>query len=236
MLAFTRSDYVKLSLFDARRVSESIAVIFDLDGVLVDSKEFHWESWQRLAPELDFPITREGFLKTFGMPNKGVIDGMSGRTFSESEISRIAKRKEELYREAIRGKFVGLPGAVELVRTLRQMKIPLAVGSSAPAENVELVLSELKIRDCFDAVVKDGDYKNGKPAPDVFLTAAKNLNVSPSQCIVIEDAVHGVEAAKAAGMKCIAVTTTTTAEALKGADLIIADLSDQRANHFLSHY
>ncbi|NCO33146.1 MAG: hypothetical protein AUJ92_06375 [Armatimonadetes bacterium CG2_30_59_28] len=202
------------------------AVIFDLDGVIVDSAEPHFISWQRLARENGLGMSAELFHETFGQPNSQVLPRLFDRYLCKSEIDRYSHRKEELYRDIVREAVVVFPGALDLIHKLKSAGHRLAMGTSAPPENVELVVELLELGDVFDAMVTSRDVAHGKPNPEVFTIAAERLGTPPGRCVVIEDAIAGVEAARAAGMTCIAVTTTHPAESLQEADWIVGSLED----------
>jgi len=200
-------------------------VIFDLDGVLVDSSRLHRESWDVMGKELGFEMTDDLFWRTFGMPNRQILPLLLGRVPDEAEMQKLSDRKEEIYRQLARGRIRPLPGAVELVREVAADGFRVALGSSTPWSNIDVVLEALGIRDCFEHIVCSDDVTHGKPHPEVFLKAADKLGLPPHKCVVIEDAVVGVQAAKAAGAKCLAVTTTHPAEALSEADRVVPDLT-----------
>jgi beta-phosphoglucomutase family hydrolase len=200
-------------------------VIFDLDGVLVDSSRLHRESWDVMGKEYGFEMTDELFWKTFGMPNRQILPLLLGRVPDEAEMQKLSDRKEEIYRHLARGRIRPLPGAVELVRAVAADGFRVALGSSTPWSNIDVVLEALGIRDCFEHIVCSDDVTHGKPHPEVFLKAADKLGLPPKKCVVIEDAVVGVQAAKAAGARCLAVTTTHPAEALSEADRVVPDLT-----------
>ena len=202
----------------------SRAVIFDMDGVLVDTARPHYESWVAVGRRRGVEITWEQFHDTFGQPNHQIIPRLFGPGLSADDVRRIDDRKEAAFREIFRHSVRPLPGVVELVRGLHEGGWRLAVGSSAPPENIELVLDALGVAGCFGAVVCARDVERGKPAPDVFLKAARVVGVEPPRCLVIEDAPAGVQAAHAAGMVCLALTTSHPAEALRGADSVMASL------------
>jgi beta-phosphoglucomutase len=202
------------------------AVIFDLDGVLIDSGAAHHESWRLLAAELGQEVTADQFVASFGRQNRDIIPMLFGGGDDDARIRRLSERKEVLYRELVRGRIPAVPGAVALVRDCRRSGLKLAVGSSAPVENIDLALGEMGIAECFDAVVHDGDVTRGKPDPGVFLIAAEWLGVPPEACVVIEDAPSGVQAALAAGMKAVGLTTYHTADQLAAAHLVIEHLAD----------
>ncbi|MHB1034552.1 MAG: HAD family hydrolase [Pirellulales bacterium] len=204
------------------------AVIFDLDGVLVDSYPAHFESWQILLAPLGLAMSDAQFAATFGQTNREIITGLWGpNRFSAEEISAIGHRKEELYRQILAQRFPAMPGGRELVGALCEAGFAVAIGSSAPPENVALTLDHLDNREAFGAVVTGADVRRGKPDPAVFLTAAERLGVPPADCVVVEDAPVGVAAAKAAGMVSIAlVSTGRTRAAVAEADLVVDSLDE----------
>lgn len=202
------------------------AVLWDMDGVLVDTGSFHRQAWEALSEEAGLAMSHEDFRRTFGWRNEEIVRELLGPGVSDQRVAELGGRKEELYRDAVRGKVSALPGATELLRRLRRAGFRQAVASSAPRANIELILEELEIAGDFDAVLCDRDVDRGKPDPQIFLRAAARLGVVPWRCLVIEDAVMGVRAAKRAGMACLAVTTTHSAEGLAEADWVAASLED----------
>jgi beta-phosphoglucomutase family hydrolase len=209
------------------------AVLWDMDGVLVDTGNFHFIAWKKMFDELGLPFDREDFRKTFGMNNTGILEWMYGRKPEAEEISRISDKKELLFRESIKGKAELLPGVLSWLKQLQAWGIKQAITSSAPPENIDFLVAELKIAEFFDAIVSGFDLP-GKPNPDVFLKAANILQVRPKNCVVIEDAIAGVEGAKRAGMKCIAVTTTNPADRLAKADYVVRNLGKMSEDDFLA--
>jgi len=200
------------------------AVLWDMDGVLVDTEPFHWQAWEKLSREAGFPMSYEDFQRTFGWRNEEILRELLGPNIPDQRVAELGDRKEELYRDAVRGRVKPLPGAIELLRKLREAGVRQAIASSAPRANIELILGELGIKGDFDAVLCERDVERGKPDPQIFLQAAGRLGVVPSRCLVIEDAVMGVQAARRAGMACLAVTTTHPAEGLREADEVVASL------------
>lgn len=186
------------------------AVIFDVDGVLVDSYHAHLESWQATAREHEVPFTREDFARTFGRTSRDIIRLLwpNGETLSDEAIRIIDDRKEALYREIVVQAFPAMDGAGELIRGLHQAGFRIAAGSSGPPENVQLAVERLGMAHAFGALVTGMDVTRGKPDPQVFLLAAERLGTPPARCVVVEDAPAGVEAAHRAGMKCVGVIST----------------------------
>lgn len=198
-------------------------VIWDMDGVLVDTGEFHFQAWSRALPEHGIPFTRESFRATFGMNNAGILTVLLGQTPAPELLTEISDRKEQLFRQAVRGGVQPLPGVLAWLERLKAAGMRHAIASSAPPANIDALVDELGLRTYFDAIVSGFDLP-GKPDPAVFLKAARLIGVVPQRCVVVEDAVAGVGGARRAGMKCIAVTTTSPAQALKGADVIVERL------------
>lgn len=201
-------------------------VIFDMDGVLVDSYRAHFESWLMLCREQGLQMTEADFVATFGRTSREVIRHLwSDRAFDDSAIAALDDRKEALFRELLRHDFPAMDGAVALIDCLHDAGFRLAIGSSAPRENVEVVLEQLARRGAFQAAVTGDDVTRGKPDPQVFLLGAERLGLPPSRCLVIEDAPLGVTAARAAGMRCVGVASTgRSAESLAEADLVVRRL------------
>jgi beta-phosphoglucomutase len=209
-------------------MSDTPAVIFDMDGVLVDTFRAHYESWRRVGADEGRRITRQEFAATFGRTSREVIASwQGGGRYTEAEIAALDYRKEAIFRELLARDFPVMPGAVALLRSLRQAGFALGVGSSGPPPNVELVLDRLDARELFGAVITGGDVTRGKPDPQVFLLAAERLGVRPDRCAVVEDAALGIEAARAAGMAAVGfVSTGRTREELAGADLVVGRMGE----------
>jgi beta-phosphoglucomutase family hydrolase len=201
------------------------AVIWDMDGVLVDTGEFHFQSWVATLPEYGIEFSREDFRTTFGMNNEGILRLFLGERFTKDLYTEISDRKERNFRKTIRGKVQLFTGVLTLLKALRHANISQAVGSSAPYENIDAIVRELKLSPYFQTLVSAVGMPS-KPDPSVFLTAAAKLGTPPGDCLVVEDAIAGVEAAHRAGMKCVAVTTTNPASALQRADVIIDHLDN----------
>jgi beta-phosphoglucomutase len=182
------------------------AVIWDVDGTLVDTAELHFLAWEELCRDVGRSFSRAEFAATFGRRNPEILQQLLGESLGEAEMADLADRKEGLYRSAARRGVNLLPGVRGLLDGLRAAGFLQAIGSSAPRANLDLILELTDSRRYFQAVVSSEDTQRGKPDPQVFLVAADRLGVPPRRCVVVEDAVAGVEAAKAGGMKCIGVT------------------------------
>jgi len=199
------------------------AVLWDMDGTLIDSEELHWHAWRETMLAEGVKISREQFRSTFGQRNDVIIPSWLGQNTTPNEIQRVGDDKEQNYRQLVRQHGVALtPGATEWVRQLRADGWLQAVASSAPRMNIETVLESLALDRYFDAIVSAEDVSCGKPDPEVFLTAAQRLSTKPPECIVVEDAPAGVEAARRAGMCCVALGSTAK---LGAADIVVANLS-----------
>ena len=198
-------------------------VLWDMDGVLVDTGDFHYQAWRQTLDQYKLAYSREQFNATFGMNNWSILELMLGPQLDQDTYTRISDQKEATFRQVIRGKVKPLPGAIKTLDQMRARGIRQAIASCAPPENIAALLEELHIQERFEAVVS-GYAMAGKPAPDVFLAAARAIGVATQNCLVIEDAVTGVKAAKRAGMACLAVTNTHPAESLGEADRVVDSL------------
>jgi beta-phosphoglucomutase len=202
------------------------AVIFDLDGVLVDSYQAHFASWRRMYSELGVDYGEEAFAADFGRTSRDILRRNMGDVASDERILELDARKESHFRDIVRESFPAMEGAVELIDSLAADGFRLAVGSSGPPENIALCLEKLGRAGKFAAIVTGADVTRGKPDPQVFLLAAEKLNVPPARCVVVEDAVHGIEAAGRAGMKRVGLTGTNSAAQLGDADLVVSSLKE----------
>ncbi len=206
-------------------------VLWDMDGVLVDSGELHYQSWLETLNALAIPFDRDKFRRTFGMNNAGILTILLGKPPEPDFLEMVSDRKEGLFRELIHGKLQLLPGALALLKGLSSRGMLQAVASSAPCANIESIVDELDIRRYFSALISAYALP-GKPDPAVFLAAARQLSLKPEQCVVIEDSVAGVSAAKHAGMRCIAITSTHRRQGLAAADRIVDSLEELTPEDF----
>jgi len=204
----------------------NFAAIFDWDGVIIDSSAQHERSWELLSAEIGKPLPEGHFKRGFGKKNEAIIPDL-GWADEPAEIHAIGLRKEELYRELIvRDGVMPLPGARELLEALEQAGVSCAVGSSTHRKNIEAIFEITGLGRFFKAVVTGEDVVHGKPAPDVFLAAADRLGAEPQSCVVFEDALVGIAAAHAGGMKCVAVATTNPIELLGEAEASVQSLTE----------
>ena len=195
-------------------------VIWDMDGVLVDTGEFHYQSWRDTLNKYQVSLSKDRFYETFGMNNRSILQLLLGDRFSEQICNEISDIKETEFRRIVQDEVQLLPGALNLLQTVFQTGIPQAIASSGPPPNIDAIVDALDIRKYFIALVSAANLP-GKPDPAVFLTASQLIDIPPRSCIVIEDGLSGVAGAKNAGMKCLAVTTTNPAAKLRLADLIV---------------
>ncbi len=200
--------------------------LFDWDGVIVNTSTLHERSWDLLAQETGHALPPGHFQRSFGMRNEEIIPRILGWSDDPAVIARLALRKEELFREDVRRQGMDtLPGVRDWLARLDAAGIPRALASSAPRKNIEVILDILGL-DGFGAVIAAEDVTRGKPAPDVFLAAARALGFPAEWAVVFEDAPVGVAAGRAAGMRVVAVTTTHPADRLAAADRQVARLDE----------
>jgi beta-phosphoglucomutase family hydrolase len=201
------------------------AAIFDWDGVVVDSSRCHERAWERLAEELHRPLPDGFFRPSFGMKNERVMVELLGWSRRAATLRRLSLRKEVLFRKEVRRRGATvLPGTRAWLEFLRAAGIACAVGSSTPLANIRCVGRMIGLESWFDAIVSAEDVKHGKPDHEVFLKAARRLGYRPERCVVFEDAHVGMAAARAAGMRVVAVATTHPARSLREADLVVERL------------
>ncbi|MDR1022945.1 MAG: beta-phosphoglucomutase family hydrolase [Prevotellaceae bacterium] len=204
----------------------NFGVIFDMDGTIINNMPYHMRAFRVFNERHSIKMGDEEFLKkTSGKTNDDIMRLLFGSSISAEEIAALSSEKESLYRELYRSHIELSRGLDVLFGQLQARDIPMCVGSSAPDENIDLVLDGLNIRKYFKAVINASQVKKGKPNPEVFLKAAAAMHLAPAQCVVVEDAVIGVEAAHNAGMKVIAVAQIMSHEALSSADLVVDDFT-----------
>jgi beta-phosphoglucomutase len=191
-------------------------VVFDLNGTLVDDIPYHFEAWRELAGSLGVGLDDATFQSFNGLKNEDIFPLLLGRPVAHDEMGALSTKKEERYRSLYGPHLAPLRGAEALIASLRASGFRLGVASSAPPANRNMVIDGLRWREVFDAIV-EAEHLPGKPAPDVFVQAARLLGFAPAECLVFEDAVNGVRAAVAAGAPVVGITTN-----VPGATLLAA--------------
>ncbi|MDX2029915.1 MAG: HAD family phosphatase [Blastocatellia bacterium] len=220
--------------------AELRAIIFDFNGVIVDDEPLHLELFRAVLAEEGIPLTDEAYHERYlGFDDRGAFvavlrdAGRASRADEAGYIAELIERKAALYREAIERRYLLFPGVVDLVRGLAE-RFPMAIASGALRNEIELVLTRGEIRDCFREIIASEDVAVCKPDPEGYLKALAALNardsgsareIEPAECLAIEDSIAGIEAARRAGMRCLAVTNSYAAEQLTRADRIVNTLA-----------
>ena len=208
-------------------------VLWDMDGVLFDTTEYHYQAWSEILAGFNMPFSRKDFISTFGMTNQQSLTSLLGHPPSTSLLEAIEIRKEENFRQAIRGKVQLFPGVLLLLESLQQTGVRQAIASSAPLENIDALVREGRIGSYFQTIVSGQGFPS-KPDPAIFLKAGEQIDVPNQYCIVIEDSLHGIGAARRAGMKSIAVATTNSFDSFKDADIIVERMIDLSLSDIMS--
>ncbi|MFC1465747.1 MAG: HAD family hydrolase [Candidatus Brachytrichaceae bacterium NZ_4S206] len=212
------------------------AVLWDMDGVLVDSADYHYAAWREALARERYDISYDEFRATFGQRNDTILRGIFGSDLPDVEVERIANLKEALYRQFVRERGITpLPGVLRWLQMLRATGWRQAVASAAPRANIDAILAAVGIEHYFDAITSGEDVTRGKPDPQVYLISAERVGASPARCVVVEDAPAGLEGARRAGMRCIGVTSTHDH---LNADVVIAsldELDDDAFDRLIAH-
>jgi beta-phosphoglucomutase len=203
------------------------AVLFDMDGVLIDSYNMHKKALELTAAEYGFNVSESDFISIFG---KTSFEGMSSlpytKGWSKEKIIEFNDKQDGMFRKVFAKEPALIPGALEFVKKLDSLNIPLAIGTSAPKANAEVFIESLNLNGLFKSIVSGDDVKKGKPDPAIYLKCAEQLKANPENCIVFEDSIMGIRSGKAANMFVIALSTTHDKSDLKEADCIIKHFSD----------
>jgi HAD superfamily hydrolase (TIGR01509 family) len=203
------------------------ALLFDMNGVIVDDIPFHERAWVALAARHGRTLTPDEFRREMsGRRNRDNIRHLFGGSLSDAEVHAYQLEKEEAYRDAYRPCRAPLPGLVPVLVEARAAGLKIAVATSAPPENIDFVLDGLDLRRRFDVVVGEADVKHSKPDPEIYRMAASRLGADSTGCVVFEDSLAGIASGIAAGMPVVGVTTTHTADELRHCALVIADFRD----------
>lgn len=209
-------------------MSELKAVLFDLDGTLLDNNEFHYEAWKRYLKEHDNKDMSDDDFKDSisGRTNRDAVEHLYNKKMSEEEASKYYLKKEEIYREMYAPHIAPINGLLDFLKELHEHNVTMAIATSGIPVNIDFMFDNVPIKQYFKEIIKAEDISNGKPDPEIFLKTAEVLNIPAENCIVFEDSTSGVEAGKAAGMKVVALTTTHSPEELHKADLVIRDYTE----------
>ncbi|MHB1318075.1 MAG: HAD family hydrolase [Anaerolineae bacterium] len=210
----------------------TIGLVWDMDGVLVDSGEAHYAAWKASFDDLGRPLTEEQVSQTLGMSNLPILRMWLGESVPLGTLIEIANRKEALFRSLVGEHVRILPGVRFWLERARGLGYRQAVASSAPMANVTAIVEALAIGDAFDLLISGAHLPASKPDPAIFLQAGRGLGCEPGHCVVLEDSVVGVQAAVRAGMPCVAVTNTRPASELGAASLVVDSLEDLAADVF----
>jgi beta-phosphoglucomutase family hydrolase len=203
------------------------AAIFDLDGTLIYNNSFHLQSWLQYLKDMNREMSEEEYKANVnGRTNKDVIEYIYQRKMDDKEAMKYAHEKEAIYRQLYAPYIKPVAGLLELLEKLRSLSIPMAIATSGIQVNIDFLFEHIPIRSYFDVIVNSAHISKGKPDPEIYIKTAELLKVSPAECLVFEDAVVGINSAKAAGMKVVGVLTTHKAEELSGADILIKDFSE----------
>ena len=205
-------------------MTNPVAVIFDMDGVIIDSNPPHKIALRQFCEKYGYKLSDEELVnKIYGRTNKEWIATLFARPLTAAELTTYGEEKEKIFRDLYKKDITALPGLEDFLKKLDQHKISKAIGTSAPRSNVDFVLDELHLKKYFDVVLDESNVNHGKPNPEIYLKVAARLQFSPDRCIVFEDSLSGVASAKAAGSKVVGVTTTHTREELAHTDFVIDD-------------
>jgi beta-phosphoglucomutase len=203
------------------------AVIFDLDGTLIDNNSYHIEAWKIFYDKIGKPFSKEEYTKNInGRINSDIFNYIFDTILSSEEIDLYSTEKEALYRELYEPHIKPINGLINFLEELEKEKIPKAIATSGLPPNINFMFEHVPIKKYYADVIDASQISKGKPHPEIFLKAAAAVKANPENCVAFEDSVAGIRSAKAAGMKVIGLTTTHIAEDIKEADLIIKDYTE----------
>jgi len=210
-------------------LKQRIGIIFDMDGVIVDNDIYHFRAWGELCKNYGLEVSQDEVKTWFGNTNPMILKRLFGDDIEQEKIIRIGGEKEAIYRDLYQNDIKALEGLVSLLRSLHDSGFTMAIATAAPTENVDFVLEHTGIRHFFHKIVDASMISEGKPSPEIYLKAAKVLNLDVKDCLVFEDSFHGIESAVRAGMKVIGVATTHPSEKLKSTIRNISDFTEINA-------
>ncbi|MBV9960899.1 MAG: HAD family phosphatase [Parafilimonas sp.] len=203
------------------------AVIFDLDGTLIDNNAYHIEAWKTFYDKIGKPFSKQEYMQHInGRINRDIFNYVFNTTLSPGQIESYSDEKEALYRQLYKPHIRPVTGLIDFLEELEKEKIPKAIATSGLATNINFMFENVPIRNHFLNIIDASQITQGKPHPEIFLKAALSVNAVPSRCVAFEDSVAGIRSAKSAGMKVVALTTTHIAEDVHEADIIIKDYTE----------
>lgn len=212
------------------------AFIFDMDGVIVDNHHYHVIAWKQFCQEIDVDFDENEFRKKyFGKNNHDILTGLMNKQLTPIMVSELGERKEALYRQVYQDHIKMVDGLEELLKKIAQKGKLSAVATSAPISNLDFVIDRLKLRKYYHCLSNGDQVKRAKPDPEIYIKTAKKLGVEPHECVVFEDSVSGIMAAKNAGMTVIALLTTHLRDELPEAELFINNFYDKRIENYLTN-
>jgi beta-phosphoglucomutase family hydrolase len=202
------------------------AVIFDMDGVIVNNMPYHRKAWAKFFEKYNPHMILEDFLPHMGKSNEDLLTVLFGKKLTEEEIESLGEEKEALYREIYAPDVTPLPGFMDFLRSLKENHVKTAVATAAPKVNLDFLLEHIDLKNDFDVLIDDSEVEKGKPDPEIYLKAARRLDFLPELCLVFEDSLAGIQAALNAGMKVIGVATTNPVEKMQNTNLVIKDFTE----------
>ena len=209
------------------------AVILDMDGTVVDTTRIEYDAWKQMFEEQQVEFPYEEYIQVLGAKGSEIVQERIDA--SEDKIEQLLEKKEMYFKQLVEKNSLQLiPDVEKVLQECRKLNLKMALATGSSQEKLDFILERFQISQYFDAFVTADDVENGKPDPEVFLKAAHKLNVPPQECVVMEDATNGVEAAKNAGMRCIAITSTRGKDQLQQADLVIEQYRELSIEEFLS--
>lgn len=216
-------------------MSELKAVLFDLDGTLIDNNDVHFKAWKKYLKDNEIQISDEDFKDNIsGRTNQDVIEHIYDKKMSKEEAEKYYLKKEEIYREMYKNDIAPIKGLIEFLKDLKENNVIMAIATSGIQVNIDFMFDNVPIKEYFQVVIDSSDISKGKPDPEIFLVTAEAVKIAPGNCIVFEDSTSGVQSGKAAGMKVVALTTTHTKEELSEADLVINDYTEITYDRLIS--
>lgn len=218
---------------EIKNIDSKIGIAFDLDGTLVDNNKYHIESWQIFYKKRGWQLSNETYNLYFnGKTNKDVLNFIYQTELSPAIIKELTDEKEKIYREIYLPFIKPVNGLIDFMESLKNHKIPMVMATSGIPENIKFFFDNVPVEHYFQDVINFTHITKGKPDPEIYLLAAQKLGLNPKNCTAFEDSLSGIQSAKDAGFKVIAITTTHTKQELTKADLVIDDFTELKVFSF----